>query len=73
LTNPPSTLSSIEISVTFSASIESSVGSSDGVTNPPSTDSGGGIFFDFPNPIVVIITDDKIIKNTKLWICFSVW
>ncbi len=31
--------------------------------NPPSTDSGGGIFFDFPNPIVVIITDDKMIKN----------
>jgi len=37
--------------------------SSGGFTNPPSTDSGGGIFFDFPNPIVVIITDDKMIKN----------
>ena len=31
--------------------------------NPPSTDSGGGMFFDLPRPIVVIITDDKIIKK----------
>ena len=37
--------------------------SSDGFTNPPWIESGGGIFFDLPNPIVVIITYDKIIKN----------
>ena len=33
------------------------------MTNPPSTAAGGGIFFDFPNPIVVIITDVKMIKK----------
>ena len=48
--------------ISYSSS-SSSFESSAGFTNPPSTDSGGGIFFDFPNPIVVIITDDKIIKK----------
>jgi hypothetical protein len=56
VTNPPL------ISLT-AASTSASPESSGGFTNPPSIDSGGGIFFDFPNPIVVIITDDKMIKN----------
>jgi len=33
------------------------------LTNPPSTAAGRGIFFDFPNPIVVIITDVRMIKK----------
>ena len=40
--------------------------SSDGFTNPPRIESGGGIFFDFPNPIVVIITTIGLGKSKKI-------
>ena len=60
VTNPPSEVPS---AISWRLPVCSFDSSGGGFTKPPSVDSGGGMFLDLTRPIVVIITNAKIIMK----------